>query len=114
MFGGVFSALFGTGGPIYTIYLSRRIAALDAFRATISVVILASGVVRAGPRRCWLYTQPAMLKSAALLLPVALAGLYAGSRLRTRVAPARLQRFIFLLLAVAGAGAIYRGWMSPA
>ena len=49
VFGGVFSALFGTGGPIYTIYLSRRIAALDAFRATISVVILASGVVRAGP-----------------------------------------------------------------
>ena len=45
-----------------------------------------------------------MLKSAALLLPVALAGLYAGSRLRTRVAPARLQRLIFLLLAVAGAG----------
>nr|MBP6706423.1 sulfite exporter TauE/SafE family protein [Achromobacter sp.] len=24
VFGGVFSALFGTGGPIYTIYLSRR------------------------------------------------------------------------------------------
>ena len=115
VFGGVFSALFGTGGPIYTIYLSRRIAALDAFRATISVVILASGVVRAGAfAAAGLYTQPAMLKSAALLLPVALAGLYAGSRLRTRVAPARLQRFIFLLLAVAGAGAIYRGWMSPA
>lgn len=115
VFGGVFSALFGTGGPIYTIYLSRRIAALDAFRATISVVILASGVVRAGAfAAAGLYTQPAMLKSAALLLPVALAGLYAGSRLRTRVAPTRLQRFIFLLLAVAGAGAIYRGWMSPA
>ena len=105
MFGGVFSALFGTGGPIYTIYLSRRIAALDAFRATISVVILASGVVRAGAfAAAGLYGQPAMLKSAALLLPVALAGLYAGSRLRTRVAPARLQRLIFLLLAVAGAG----------
>ena len=104
VFGGVFSALFGTGGPIYTIYLSRRIAALDAFRATISVVILASGVVRAGAfAAAGLYGQPAMLKSAALL-PVALAGLYAGSRLRTRVAPARLQRLIFLLLAVAGAG----------
>ena len=70
VFGGVFSALFGTGGPIYTIYLSRRIAALDAFRATISVVILASGVVRAGAfAAAGLYTQPAMLKALPCCCP---------------------------------------------
>lgn len=114
VFGGVFSALFGTGGPIYTIYLSRRLDALDQFRATISVVILLSGVVRAAAfGAAGLYSQPEILASAALLLPVSLVGLYAGSRLRTRVSPELLKKSIFVLLAIAGAGAIYRGWVSP-
>ena len=115
VFGGAFSALFGTGGPIYTIYLSRRLDALDQFRATISVVILLSGVVRAAAfAAAGLYAQPEILTAAALLLPVSLLGLYAGSRLRTRVSPDLLKRVIFVLLAIAGVGAIYRGWMSPA
>ncbi|MBO1016357.1 sulfite exporter TauE/SafE family protein [Achromobacter sp. SD115] len=114
VFGGIFSALFGTGGPIYTIYLSRRLDALDQFRATISVVILASGLIRAAAfGAAGLYAQPEILSAAAVLLPVALVGLYGGSRLRTRVSPELLKRAIFLLLAIAGAGAIYRGWVSP-
>ena len=113
--GGVFSALFGTGGPIYTIYLSRRLDALDQFRATISVVILASGLIRAAAfGAAGLYAQPEILSAAAVLLPVALIGLYGGSRLRVRVSPELLKRAIFVLLAIAGAGAIYRGWISPA
>ncbi|HEY8051057.1 MAG TPA: sulfite exporter TauE/SafE family protein, partial [Ramlibacter sp.] len=43
--GGVFSALFGTGGPVYTTYLARRIEG-PTFRATISSIILMSGVIR--------------------------------------------------------------------
>lgn len=114
IFGGIFSALFGTGGPIYTIYLSRRLDALDQFRATISMVILLSGVIRAAAfGAAGLYAQPEILLAASVLLPVALIGLYAGSRLRTRVSPALLKRSIFVLLAIAGAGAIYRGWISP-
>ncbi|WP_312539639.1 sulfite exporter TauE/SafE family protein [Achromobacter mucicolens] len=115
VFGGVFSALFGTGGPIYTIYLSRRLDALEQFRATISVVILLSGIVRAAAfGAAGMYSNPDILRAAAVLLPVALIGLYAGSRFRTRVSPELLKRSIFVLLAIAGAGAIYRGWMSPA
>jgi len=37
--GDTFSALFGTGGPIYTMYLSRRLDNSDEFRSTISSVI---------------------------------------------------------------------------
>lgn len=115
IFGGVFSALFGTGGPIYTLYLSRRLDALDQFRATISVVILLSGIVRATAfAASGLYAQPEILAAAAVLLPISLMGLYAGSRLRTSVSQDVLKRSIFVLLAIAGAGAIYRGWMSPA
>lgn len=113
VFGGIFSALFGTGGPIYTIYLSRRLDAQDQFRATISVVILSSGVLRAAAfGAAGLYGQADILSAAAILLPVSLAGLYAGSRLRTLVSPGLLKRAILVLLAIAGAGALYRGWIS--
>lgn len=113
--GGIFSALFGTGGPIYTIYLARQLSAVDQFRATASVVILLSGVVRTVAfGAAGLYSQPAILWVALALVPASLAGLFAGSRLRSRVSPELLRRAIFILLAVAGVGAIYRGWVSPA
>src|SRR5690606_18476424 len=40
--GGVFSALFGTGGPIYTIYLARRVQDKGRLRATISLLLFMS------------------------------------------------------------------------
>lgn len=114
-FGGMFSAMFGTGGPIYTIYLSRRFTAMDQFRATISVVILASGVIRAVAfGATGMYAQRGILSVAAVLLPVCLIGLFSGSRLRSRVSPEVLKRFVYILLAIAGVGAIYRGWVTPA
>lgn len=113
--GGVFSALFGTGGPVYTLYLQRRLPEVDQFRATISVVILLSGISRAlAFGASGLYAQPAILWLAAALLPVSLLGVFIGSRLRTRVSPAALQRLVLLLLAVAGVAAITRGVMAPA
>ena len=41
--GGVFSALFGTGGPIYIVFLSARIDDKSALRAT-SAIVVALGV----------------------------------------------------------------------
>ena len=112
--GGVFSALFGTGGPIYTIYLARRLFEPERFRATISMVILASGVTRAlSFGAAGLYGQPALLTSAAAALPFCLLGVYVGSRLRHRVAPARMRKVVLLLLACGGCGAIYRGLSIP-
>jgi uncharacterized membrane protein YfcA len=113
--GGIFSALFGTGGPIYTIYLSRRLDDLDAFRATISVLILLSGISRAiAFGSAGLYARDDILVTAAVLVPVSLAGVFAGSRLRARVDPHLLKRVVFVLLAIAGVGALYRGLTSPA
>lgn len=115
LIGGVFSALFGTGGPIYTIYLARRIPDVGEFRATISVVILVSGIIRAiAFGTAGLYSQPDILTAGAVLLPVSLIGLFAGSRLRNRISPESLKRFIYVLLLIAGIGAIVRGWLSPA
>lgn len=113
--GGVFSALFGTGGPIYTIYLSHRLPHADQFRATISVVILISGVIRAATfASSGLYARDGLLMLALVLIPVALIGLFLGSRARRWIGPAFTGRAILVLLAVSGIGAIYRGLMSAA
>lgn len=114
MAGGVFSALFGTGGPIYTIYLSRRVADVDRFRATIAVVILLSGISRAAAfGLAGMYGRDSILNLALALLPMSLLGLFVGSRARAVVSPAFLKRLVLLLLAVAGIGAIYRGLHAP-
>jgi uncharacterized membrane protein YfcA len=111
--GGIFSALFGTGGPIYTIYLSRRLFDAERFRATISLIILASGVSRAVAfGAAGLYQQQAVLSSALMALPFCLSGLYIGSRLRHKVSATSIRRVLFALLALGGCGAMYRGIVS--
>ena len=44
MAGGVFTALYGSGGPIYTVYLARRLDDASRLRATIAVPHLLHGV----------------------------------------------------------------------
>lgn len=110
--GGTFSALFGTGGPIYTMYLSRRLPHIDQFRATISAVILASALVRLGTFAAGgLLQQADLLRSAAFAMPFGLLGLAAGSRLRRHIAPDTVRRALLLFLAASGASVLYRGML---
>ena len=44
--GGAFTALYGTGGPVYTIYLARRLADKAVLRASIGVLIFSTALVR--------------------------------------------------------------------
>ena len=106
--GGVFSALFGTGGPIYTTYLARRVAGAS-FRATISCIILMSAVIRLATfGSTGLLQQEGLLLHWLWLLPVCALGVFAGSRLHARLAPARVRQALFALLAASGAGVIVR------
>lgn len=108
--GGVFSALFGTGGPIYAIYLTRRLPEKSILRATISSVITLSGVSRlfifvaAG-----LYAQQGLLLLAVLLLPCALLGVSIGSRLHRVLPTRRVLQAIWLLLVIGGLSLVKRG-----
>jgi uncharacterized membrane protein YfcA len=108
--GGVFSTLFGTGGPLYTLYLARRIADTARLRATIGAVILGSALVR-----LVLFTgsgflaQPGLLKLAALLVPCALAGYLIGSRLHAWMPQAQVRRAIWVLRLVSAASLLVRG-----
>lgn len=107
--GGVSGALFGIGGPIYTMYLVRRLPDTEAFRATISMVILVSGVVRlAAFAATGLMGSGGLWKTAALALPCCLAGLWVGTRLRSRVPGDSLRRLIYLLLVASGVSVLWR------
>ena len=108
--GGIFSALFGTGGPVYTIYVARRLPQLSEFRATIALVILCSGLIRlVAFGLSGVYFQPSMVQLALALLLPALLGVWLGSRLRSRIAQQQLRRLIYALLALAGIGVLYKG-----
>lgn len=108
--GGVFTALFGTGGPIYTIYLTRRLPDKTVLRATISGLIFISALGRlvlfssAG-----LYSQPHVLPLAALLLPCALLGLWLGHRLHHRLPQQRVVQIVWAILILGGASLVWRG-----
>ncbi len=108
--GGVFSALFGTGGPVYTMYLSRRLPEIDEFRSTIAAVILSSAVVRllafAGGG---ILQQGDLVRSAAFAMPFSLAGLAVGSRLRRRISADAVRRALQIFLLVSGASVLVRG-----
>ncbi|GAB3630014.1 permease [Pandoraea terrae] len=111
--GGAFSALFGTGGPIYTMYLSRRLTSLNQFRATISAVIFVSAVLRLLTFATnGLLHQADLLRSAVVAMPFSLFGLAVGARLRQRIAPHVVRRALLLFLAASGVSVLYRGLMS--
>jgi uncharacterized membrane protein YfcA len=109
LIGGAFTALFGAGGPFYTIYLTRRLPDKQVLRATIGGVLLFSAVARlllfsgAG-----LYGQAALPLLAAMLLPCALGGLYLGNRLHQRLPAERIRQAIWVVLIAGGASLVFR------
>jgi uncharacterized membrane protein YfcA len=108
--GGIFSTMFGTGGPIYTLYLARRIPDTSRLRATIGALILGSAIVRLA-----LFTgggffgQPGLLKLALVLVPCAMLGYVIGSRLHARLPQAQVRKVIWGLLVVSGGSLLVRG-----
>jgi uncharacterized membrane protein YfcA len=107
--GGMFTAMFGTGGPFYTIYLTRRLADKLVLRATISGVIFFSGVARLALfSSAGLYKSHAVLLLAAALFPFAMGGLWLGSHLHSRLPAARVVQLIWAVLIVGGTSLVVR------
>jgi uncharacterized membrane protein YfcA len=110
--GGIFSAMFGSGGFIYAIYLSRRLEDKDAVRATVSVLIALAAFTRlvifafAG-----LYTTLELPLMALLLIPAMLLGLYAGHRITLKMSREQFIRVLSLVLIVTGATLVIRALM---
>lgn len=109
--GGIFSALYGTGGPIYTIYMSRRIADKSAFRATMARLVLTVSLVRFTMfAASGLLGQDHLLLAALLLAPFAALGLALGNRLHHRLSARRILLFVYMLIIANGAALVVRAW----
>jgi uncharacterized membrane protein YfcA len=109
MVGGVLGALFGMGGPPYVAYITGRVPDPAAQRATISqMVILNVGLRVVAFALAGLLGSRALWVTAALLLPVAWAGVWAGNRVHVRTAPATVARLIGAVLFLTGAALIVR------
>jgi hypothetical protein len=107
--GGVFTALYGSGGPIYTTYLARRVGETRQLRATIAVLIFCTAWARLALfSASGLMLQPSLLPLAFLLLPCAVLGYLAGSRLHHRLAPRHAARAVWLLLLASGGSLVWR------
>jgi len=107
--GGLVGALFGMGGPPYVVYITGRIRDPAGQRATISqMVILNVGLRVVAFAVAGLLASRALWIAAAVLLPVAMAGLWAGHRAHVRVRPAVMARLIGGALFLTGAALLVR------
>jgi len=106
--GGALGGMFGTGGFIYAMYLSRRLEA-EAMRATQSALLSLSTIIRvvifaiAG-----VYSDTVLMLLFALMLPAMALGLFAGSRVRLRLSKAQFYRVLHALLVGSGVALIWR------
>ena len=107
--GGLFGALFGSGGFLYAIYLSARLEAKEQVRATQVALISCSTVVRlslflvAG-----VYADTSLLLLAACLLPVMFAGTWLGRRLTLNLSREAFIRLVTWLVLASGLALIGR------
>jgi uncharacterized membrane protein YfcA len=106
--GGLFGALFGSGGFLYAIYLNSRLPK-EAARATQSALISCSTVVRlslfliAG-----VYAELPLLMLAVCLLPAMALGLWLGRRLTLRMSREAFVRLVTWLVLASGIALITR------
>ena len=93
--GGLFSALFGAGGWVYAIYLSRRLEDVQQIRATQTAVLIFSSMIRVGLfLAAGRLLEPQLLWLVLCLLPAVALGVYIGHHISQRL---DRQRFLQLL-----------------
>jgi uncharacterized membrane protein YfcA len=114
LLGGGFTALYGTGGPVYTIYLARRLTDKAQLRATIGVLIFCTALIRLVLfTGSGFYQQAGLLPLACGLLPCAVVGYFAGSWLHARMPTRRAVQAVWLLLVVGGTSLVLRALAMP-
>ncbi|RAI34858.1 sulfite exporter TauE/SafE family protein [Rhodoplanes serenus] len=107
--GGIASAMFGSGGFIYAMYLGRRLADKDAVRATQSALIGLSTFTRAVIfALAGVYTDGRLALLALLLVPTMLLGTWIGHRVTLRLSREQFLRVLYVVLIGSGAALVLR------
>lgn len=100
--GGVFSALFGSGGFLYAIYLAGRLEDKNSFRVTQSFLIKCSTITRtilflvAG-----VYSLP-LFFTALSFVPAMLIGLYMGRHITLKLSKEQFLRIVNFIVLISG------------
>jgi hypothetical protein len=108
--GGLISALFGTGGPPYVIYLSHRTTERSALRATFSGLFMLDGALRILAFLGTGLLTSDLLPSIALSIPVMAAGLYFGNKVHLGISNRQTLSLIGALLLVSGGSLLWEVW----
>jgi uncharacterized protein len=107
--GGVLSALFGTGGPVYVTYLAARGHDPRAVRSTITVLLSLTALTRIGLYLLYgLYAQANVLLYALATAPAMLAGVWLGHHLHLNLSKQRLIQCMAVLLVASGCSLLLR------
>lgn len=114
LIGGAFTALYGTGGPVYTIYLARRLSDKAQLRATIGVLIFSTALIRLVLfTGSGFYAQTGLLPLAFSLLPCAVIGYLLGTWLHVRMSTPRAVQAVWALLIFGGTSLLLRALAMP-
>lgn len=106
---GIVGTLFGTMGTVFfAMYLDARSLAKEAFRATMSAMLLTLSLVRGiGYYATGEFTRDALIVFAAIL-PVMLVGIYIGDRIHVRLSEVTFRRLVGATLLLCGVPLLLR------
>lgn len=106
---GLIGALFGgAAGPLYVIYLNAARLAKDAFRVTITTIMLFQGLVRVGGYAALGLYDANALMLLAMALPLMLAGSWFGVKLIRRFDQTLFNRAVGVVLLASGAALAFK------
>ena len=112
-FGGVFSGMFGSGGFIYAMYLTRRLDDKEAIRATQSALLIFSSLTRAVIFFfAGVYADRHILLLAAACVPAMIVGTWLGHRVTLAMSRQQFLRAIYALLLVSGSALVLRAFFT--
>ncbi|MES9831268.1 MAG: sulfite exporter TauE/SafE family protein [Candidatus Thiodiazotropha sp. DIVDIV] len=100
--GGFIGTLFGTGGPFYVLYLKIRGLDKTQFRATFATIFLIDGMSRILGYLASGFLNLALLKVAAITIPLMAIGMYIGGHIHSNLSQQTFQRGISILLIFSG------------
>ena len=99
--GGWFQGIIGTGGPVFTMYLSAIAQDKYAFRATLIFVFFVTSIIRTGTSfSLGLFNQQVLTIASFALLPYFLV-LFLGSKLHVKVKPEHFKTGVNIILLLA-------------
>jgi len=109
LIGGLFSGMFGSGGFIFSIYLSHRLSEKDTVRATMTAMTGISTLFRTLVfLAIGTYANPRLLVLAVFGLPAAALGIYCGHHLTLRISTTQFLRILCLMLLATGCSLVWR------